>query len=314
MIIILLALSYLKLLTNVSFTLVQLAVIYTSVAVATLVSFFAIVYREFTEKSSKWFVFALILPLIFGFLAGVFSYVFVFIFSYTFKFLAFDYLGASLFVSTYLALVAYFVAKQNLNLTVESLLKLTYSFFGVGFIMSAIFNQDPFWWRGSFCSLGMAVNGTEFIFSFTLVFTALLLLLSAILLQPNMRKLLSMGLIKKWQVRTLMAIYFVLISMITIVGFVPYGVSGALNQLHVTAGNFIFYIFGIFLALIYWLLPNFSKKLYTLSYAILSAEILMLILYQVNHYFTTTIVELISLLLIGVWFYEFVRELQNITR
>jgi len=268
----------------------------------TLVCFYLKSKTKHNEKSKYWLLFSSIIGTTYGFIAWRLSSIFLeLVGSVSFVLVAFLF---SLFLTflAYLAAVSINSFSRRIFLLVASI------FFITGFTTAIAFTLDHYWWRSSICSLGMPFNGTPFYYNFTMVMTGLLFTLFFIYLRTDLIKLEKKGMLTNKQLKLSALNYFTVIMLIILVGALPYGYNTFLNELHIRAAQLVYVFFGTFIFFMPKLMPIFSRKFDFFSYFILGFGLMLYVFFNPLGFYSMAVFEIITIVMMAVWFYEFMRN------
>ena len=274
----------------------------------TLVCFYWKSKNKRNEKAKYWLLFGSIIGMAYGFIAWRLSSIFLeFVGSISFVLVAFLF-------SLFLTFLAYLAAESISLFSRRILLLIASIFFITGFTTAIAFTMDHYWWRSSICSLGMPFNGTPFYYNFTMVMTGLLFTLFFIYLRTDLVKLKKKGMLTDKQLKISALNYFTVIALIILVGALPYGYDTFLNELHVRAAQLVYVFFGTFIFFMPKLMPIFSRKFDFFSYFILGFGLILYVFFNPLGFYSMAVFEIITIVMMAVWFYEFLRNIDLLKR
>jgi hypothetical protein len=259
---------------------------------------------------ARWY-FAPILALAFGFLTILGSYFALDFLSQAFRHLQLDLVSATFFVAFGTGITIYILTEEMNKLNLKKITLLLLGNTILGFLITASNHFDPRWWAGSLCALGMGVGtGVFWVYNITLVVDGLLLIVLGSFLTPYLVVVYREGHISPDNYALVKFIYIVEIVLLLVVGFLPYGHVHILSQFHLLAGNMVFLVFAVFMALAGFIFQGFRRFFYVVTYLLLSIGLILYFLYDYLHYFTITFYEINSIILISIWVVFLIKYIQ----
>lgn len=209
--------------------------------------------------------------------------------------------------------LTYFVVQQVMHIKTSKLLQLVLILVSVGIYLTMISIDDPMWWQVTFSYLGSYKSSANYIFNFTLVFGALLLLVWLRYVMRDFMVLVRNGIaIEKagWWVRFLLAWISVAFGF---VGFFPTWGTPFQNMMHNWSAYTMGAMFGVLMLAIRWLVPGFPKDFLKMS-LVLVGLLVATMLFAAVGYFNTVGMEFICGMLGFVWLSLFVNVTEQMAR
>ena len=234
-------------------------------------------------------------------LSGLAGYLCSFLVADAFKGMVFTAAGVSFFAAGFAGIVAYLVSNFLYEVSQKKVSMLLLTILISGFFVSAIKNNDHNWWRDSLCALGMPVNGSPLYYNVTLVLISLLSLALGMFLKPQVRKLAEKGHLEIDAPQILRILYLIAAFNIAVVGLLPYGVSGFLNNIHIFFANYVFLHIGIIMLASYFLFQKFSKKFLLTSYAIFLLAMMFYSISIANVLLPYALIEIVIVIFVIAW-------------
>jgi hypothetical protein len=282
---------------------------YTALFVA-MISIYKQDHIDRIEHNILWPAFIVVLSITYGFIASILGYAFAFLISITFKDVIYTPIGTSFLIALFCGFLAYQVAESIFQLGQREYLRLTLGTFIIGFFTAAVMTNDQHWWQGSICALGMPANEAYGYYNFTLILVGALLMVFAIYLQPQIKSLISKGILDEFRAKLLAVLYFIETVTIALVGAVPYGLSNWLNILHVLLGYYIFINIGVIILFSFWLFQKFPRYFLIVSYLLMLVGLTFYLLGSKMDLTTFALTEISTAIIVVVWVVVFLRALE----
>jgi hypothetical membrane protein len=176
-----------------------------------------------------------------------------------------------------------------------------------GVIISMVSNGHREWWKVNLSFLGTndAINNWQF--NFTLIFSALLTVALIDYLFVGLRVRMKMN----WKLITLRVLLTLTALDLGLVGIFPNNAD--LHYWHVQAAGFLVYFILALVIGVKWLLPNISVEFLSLSYLIAIALVVLGFSFQVFHYLSLTVFEILAFSAAFSWLLLLINQIQQLT-
>lgn len=208
-----------------------------------------------------------------------------------------DIYTASVLITIFSAIVAYFLMTAGVNLNFNTIVTvLTLTLVG-GVLLAMISNGKTEWWQYNFSYLGTnAAMGQGWIFNFTLIFSALIMLA----LFDYLFTLLGATYAKNNRLFWLRWLFNLVALTLGGVGIVPNN-AGWQHIVHTYVAQALVFLILIMIIVIRWLLPDATREFLIISYVIAIGLVIADYLFQGVHYFSLTIFELLAFAIAFSW-------------
>jgi len=248
-----------------------------------------------------------------SFVFGILGYLFSILLSHAFQGIIYSNIGVSALTAAVAGLAAYFTASFVHEINQKKMAALILITFIFGFMLTAVRNNDHYWWASSLCALGMPVNQTPLYYSFTMIITGALMLTFGDFLKPQIVKLTKAGVLAHDEPLVLTILYGIGALNLFLVGIIPYGLNETLNQMHIFFANYTFIHVGVVILFGFLLFKKFPRVFMIQNYIILA-------LTAAFYYFTVSryvmpyaLSEIVVIIDTIIWFTLFTRALKQLS-
>ncbi len=269
-------------------------------------------YLVSAKRSVRWFD-AVSLGIVYALIVFALTVLSARVMAASFEGLQFDIYTASVLVGIACGLVAYGVVRMVGGINSNQIINVLALFLVGGVTLSMLTAQDPLWWEANFSTLGQSTQrGTAsfYAFNFTLIFSALAIIVLARHLYADMQALMEQGsLLGVSKTNAVKTIFVVAALGLGGVGLFFYKPDSLQGTLHVISAGLVALAFGALMILLKWLLPGLSKPFMTISYIALAALVTAYVFFTFVGYLSLTAFELGCFGICFGWLYLFTQQI-----
>jgi hypothetical membrane protein len=217
-----------------------------------------------------------------------------------------DIYTTSAVIGTLVAGMAYIMVGAAQNLRFQMIISVLIATLVGGVVMSMVTNGRVGWWQHNFSYLGTDKVGNGWLFNFSLIFSALIMLA----LLDYLFTWLDAGPRNHPRLFTLRILFSLSSLTLGAVGVFPNN-PGWLHQVHDFIAQLLVLWILVMIVAVKWLVPHMSAEFLITSYGIAGALVVSEFLFQKFHYLSLTAFELIAFGLAFTWM---ILLLQNLRR
>lgn len=226
-----------------------------------------------------------------------------------FQELALPTVYAMLVVGTTCGLIAYKVTGHAAQTSMRSVLSIFAIILMAGIAISAINENNPLWWKESFSFLGEAQSTDRAIFNGTLVISGILFVILQQFFMDSFIRLREAGLLSAGKTRLVHISLIGIGVALILIGLVPFDVSAVMNAVHSASAYTLIAILFAHMVLARWLLPFFPVEFYAMTWLMVGALTVSVVLHLLGS-INTVGIELIGFLIGGAWFVLFAKNVE----
>ncbi|MFL1695782.1 DUF998 domain-containing protein [Weissella kandleri] len=200
-----------------------------------------------------------------------------------------DIYTMSIIIGSFVGIMSYAMVVAGQRVQFERIISILIATLFGGVVMSMATNGSAGWWQHNFSYLGTNNVGNGWIFNFTLIFSALILLT----ILDYLFSTLNATIHGDWRLFILRVLFSLTAIAVGAIGLFPNN-PGLFHRIHDDIAQCLVSLVLVMIAAVRWLLPKASWEFLIVSYALAGGLVVSDILFSQLHYLSLTAFEMIA--------------------